>query len=219
MINQFPFLQTNTDIYILRKTMRYLLLILIIPCFASFAPPSETQVHKLHYAILQDGKRIGEIKASRTLQDNQIFYDVATQMTVKIVMKQDIKYNSYVSYQNGILNKSVSKSYLNGKLHSTCNTLWKGNKYEIRKDKDASSLSRQITYSGVMLYFKEPHSVSLIYSEMNGVDNRINKVSDHQYLLTDSKSKKVNRYWYKNGILDHAYINHTLMDIEVQRIN
>ena len=70
-----------------------------------------------------------------------------------------------------------------------------------------------------MLYFKEPVGVSLAYSELAGVDNKINKIGDHVYTLTDSKSKNVNKYWYKGGVLEHAFVNHTLLTVEVRRIH
>lgn len=183
------------------------------------SPPEAPAVLNLKYILLHNGKQIGEVKARRVTQDNQVVFETSTKMTIKVILNQDINYNTYAMFQNGIMVSSKSKSYFNDKLYHTCTTQWKGKSYEIVKDNNKSSLGRQITYCGGMLYFQEPAGVSLAYSELAGVDNKIGKIGEHVYTLTDAKSKKVNKYWYKGGILDRAYINHTVLDVEVQRVN
>jgi len=70
-----------------------------------------------------------------------------------------------------------------------------------------------------MLYFKEAGNIKLIYSEMSGVDNTMSKTGEGQYILTNNKNKKQNKYWYRNGILERALINHSVIDIEIKRIS
>jgi hypothetical protein len=183
------------------------------------SPPEAPAVLSLRYILLHNGKQIGEVKAKRVTHDNQVTYETETKMTIKVILNQDINYNTYALFQNGIMVSARSKSFFNDKLHHTCNTQWKGKYYEIITDNDKSTLSRQIAYCGAMLYFKEPAGVSLAYSELAGVDNKIARIGDHIYTLTDAKSRKKNKYWYKGGILDRAYINHTVLDVEVQRVN
>jgi hypothetical protein len=148
-----------------------------------------------------------------------MLYESETNMTIKIIMKQDVRYASRALFQNGVFTSSVARSYLNDKLHHSCVTQWKSRSYEIRRDNEKTQLNRQVTYTGTMLYFREPAGISLVYSEMNGYDSKMTKSGEHHYTLTDGKSKKQNKYWYKGGILDHAYLNHTLIDIEIQRVN
>jgi hypothetical protein len=182
------------------------------------APPESPSVFHLKYILLHDGKQIGSVKARSVTQGNQVIYETETQMTIRVVMNQDIDYSTTATFQNGIMVSSKSKSFFNNKLHHNCTTQWRGKHYEIKRDNNRTTLARQINYCGGMLYFKEPVGVSLAYSELAGLDNKINKVGDRAYTLTDSKSKKVNKYWYKGGILEHAYINHTLLTVEVKRV-
>lgn len=198
--------------------MRRIIFLYTLFLLASFTPP-ESSVHRLHYRIINDGKVIGEIHASRSVHGDQVIYDVETKMDVKVLISQRIAYTSRAVYENGILQSSSSKSYLNDKLHQFCITTLKGNRYAIKIDKYERSLARYVNYSGVLLYFKEPLNVSLVYSEMSGQDNKIRKATYGQYILTNTKSKKENRYWYKGGILERAMINHTLIDLEIQRVN
>jgi len=199
--------------------MRYSILFATLFLLVSFAPPETPALTKLRYKVLKDGKAIGEIKASQIIQGGQIVYEVQTEMNVKVVLSQRISYTSKAVYEDGVLQHANSKSYFNDKLHSTCITTLKGNRYWVTTDKDEFYVNRTITYSGVMLYFREPGSTTTVYSEMSGQDNTMRKTGNGQYVLTNSKSKKQNRYWYRGGILDHASINHTLLDLEIQRVN
>ena len=195
--------------------MRVILLITTL-LISSFAPP-EAAVHQLRYRVKQDGKDIGEIRATRKFQDNRTFYDVETRLNVKMLGSQKVEYYLKAVYQNGMLLSSTAKSFLNEKLHHTCQTSLKNNRYEIRRDKESHTLSRALNYSGVMLYFQEPLNVHIVYSEMSGQDNFIRKASEGHYLMTDGKSKKQNRYWYRNGQLEKAFIKHTFVDLELVR--
>jgi len=199
--------------------MRHLILFISFLSLVSFAPPESPALSKLRYQVLKDGKAVGEIRATQIVQGEQIVYEVETQMDIKVLLSQKIRYTSRAVYQNGVLQNANSRSYVNDKQHNACVTALKGNRYWVKTDKDEFYINRSIAYSGVMLYFKEPGNTSLVYSEMSGQENGMRKTGSGQYVLTNSRSKKQNRYWYKGGILDHASINHTLIDLEIQRVN
>lgn len=197
--------------------MRYFLSIIALSVLSSFYIPPEGN-SQLHYRLIHDGKQVGEIAATRTVAGKSTTYNVETSLEVRFVLSQKVRYTSKAVYVDGQLQGSSSRSFLNDKLHHNCVTNWKTNHYEIVRDKEVTRINRQIAYSGVILYFREPGSNSLVYSEMSGYDNKMRRTAEGQYTLTDSKSRKQNRYWYKGGILDHATINHALYDLEVQRI-
>jgi hypothetical protein len=199
--------------------MRTLFSIFSLLLLCSFSPPEAPSVAHLTYAVKRDGKVIGQIKASRTIQGNKTYYEVETHMEIKVLITQNIDYSSRAFYENGVLQNSVSKSYLNQKLHNTCSTLLRGGRYEIRNDDALDYRKKPVYYSGTMLYFKEPGNTTLVYSEMSGKENYMHKKAAGQYILTNSKSKNQNRYFYKNSFLDRAYIDHSMVDLEIQRIN
>jgi len=196
--------------------MRFTLTIFTFLAFSAFAVAG---VQKLRYKVIKDEKEIGQIIAVRTTEGETVIYDVETELNIRIILNQEIIYTSRAVYQNGSLRNSVAKSYVNDKLHHSCITNYKGGTYYIQTDKGKSSLNGNVTYSGVLLYFKEPGSVSQIFSEMSGQNNAVRKVGAGQYILTNSKSGKQNKYWYKGGILERAFLHHTLINIEIQRVN
>jgi hypothetical protein len=201
--------------------------ILYLLLFTAFTPPPDPPaITKLHYILKQEGRKVGDIYATRSGEETQQTYDVETKMQVKILVKQDISYSSKAVFSGGILQNSIARSYINQKLHHSVTTTWKGSLYEIlvtkkekEKEKDTDVLKRKVSYSGTMLYFKEPVAVGRIYSEMSGQDNLLQKTGEHEYTLTDVKTNKKNKYWYRNGVLDHAFINHTLIDLELRKAN
>lgn len=181
--------------------------------------PEYGSVKKIIYTITQKGKPIGSIKAVKTTKGDEVDYDVETMMDVKVLLTQHIKYHSAVRYKAGKLLNSLSKSYVNGKLHQTCNVTRSNEQYHVQTDKQTNIIDNEITYSGTMLYFIEPKNINTVFSEMTGQVNTIKKATDANFILTDAKSKKQNYYWYKNGILDKAHLSHALVDIEIKRTN
>jgi hypothetical protein len=199
--------------------MRQLLLISTLLVLVFVGLPAQAIAHTLKYKVYRDGKEIGYIRAVRSTQGEQVVYDVETHMTIKVLINQKVDYTSNAVYTNGILQSSSARSWVNDKVHHSCYTTLKGNKYIVKTDKDNLVINRLISYSGVLLYFREPGNVDRVFSEMSGQDNLMRKAGAGYYILTNSKSKKQNKYWYKGGMLDRAFINHTLIDIEIQRVN
>lgn len=197
--------------------MRYFLLICCFFFFSSFENGSN-EILRLKYDILQNGQKIGEIRAKKSIIDGQTDYSLESEMNIKVVVKQLVSYNEQAIYKDGILQKSLFKSYVNNKMHKYCKITWNGSDYEIKKDYEISYHNKSISYSGIMLYFKEPFGITYTFSEMTGSYNKMNRIGEHEYTLTDSQSKKVNKYWYKDGLLSRAYINHTLIDLELKRV-
>lgn len=182
-------------------------------------PPETSVIKKLTYVITQKGKPIGNIKATRLITGDDVQYEVETIMNVKVLLTQRIKYQCSARYKDGVMQGSLSKSFVNDKLHQTCTVTQKDGKYHVAIDKETVIINNEITYSGAMLYFDEPKNITGIFSEMTGQLNGIKKAGETAFILTDAKSRKQNFYWYKGGILDHAYLNHTLVDIEIKRTN
>jgi hypothetical protein len=198
--------------------MRIVLIFLSL-ILGSFAPPETPAVYTLKYKIKHDGKDIGDVKATRLIQDGKITYEVQTNMNIRLLGSQKVAYYSKAVYQNGILHSSIARSYLNDKQHQSCVTTLKNRYYEVKKDKDTRTFTRAVNYSGSLLYFAEPTGHQLVYSEMSGQDNGLKKAGEGYYVLTDAKSKKQNKYWYRGGVLEKAAIKHTFIDIEVHRVH
>lgn len=198
----------------LLPSMRLLLILLTVILL-----PATCLAVTLRYKVYKGGKEIGQIRAVKSVQGEKTTYVVETQMTVRVLLNQNIFYTSTAVYANGVLQQSEARSILNNKQHHSCSSILRDSRYIIKQNGEELVLNRLVRYSGVLLYFKEPGNNTMVFSEMYGADNTMRKAAAGHYILTDNKSKRQNVYWYKGGILDHAAINHSMMDLTIQRVN
>ena len=176
------------------------------------------QAQKMEFAVYQEYKRIGTITARKTTEEDISVYEVETRLSFRLLMPQRLVYTSRAVYKGSVLQSSTAKSWLNDKLHHSCTTSRKGDGYEVQNDKEQSHHAGKISYSGVLLYFFEPKTVSKVFSEMTGQMNSLHAQGSGKYELVDSKSKRKQTYIYQNGHLQQAILTHVLLDLSVKRI-
>jgi hypothetical protein len=213
------FIRTIIRIFIRGTIMPATFLYLILLVGLLDPLPETQQPKQLRYHLYSKNEKVGEIIARKTVSGNTVRYETSTTMTIRIVFKQDFDYRVVTTFRDGALLESIGNSNLNKKPHSSCKTQWTRGKYEIIKDEGLLEINRQITYTGSMLYFQEPPVSGTVFSELNGHENKIRVIASHQYLLTDARTKKENRYYYKNGILETANIDHALVSLELRRVH
>ncbi len=88
----------------------------------------------------------------------------------------------------------------------------------LNNDGDTTIVHNSITYSGSLLYFNEPVGVKNIYKERSAEMRQLTSVSNHTYIIRDEKEREINRYYYENGILQYAEMQHAFGTIELNRI-
>ncbi len=185
--------------------------------FSFYVPPPDPAPQQLHYLLYSKrNERVGEIKCSKTYDGNQVIYEAETHIELKVIAKQELNYHVKAIYKNGILVSCTGDSYFNSRPHSKCKANWTGNRYEIKKDSTSTVINRAINYSGAVLYFQEPPVNGSFFSEINGYESNIMKTAENAYTMTDSKTRKQNKYVYKGGILQSAFIDNAVLDIIVQ---
>ena len=90
--------------------------------------------------------------------------------------------------------------------------------YLLVVDGDTTVINDLITYSGSMLYFNEPQGVERWYKERTAEMRQITTLSEHTYVVNDEKKRELNRYVYKDGILEYAKMRHALGMLELKRV-
>ena len=189
----------------------YLLLVLLLS--ATFL---NAQTYK--YRILAKGKAIGNITVSKTIKDSTIYYDIVAYSSVKILFTKSIKYHLSSIYIQGNMFYSSATIYLNGKVHFNSVVKKENTYYSVKKKVHETRFLDMISYSGAMLYFTEPKSISKIYSEVDNVEKNISIVKQHQYRIVNPETGNASLFYYKNGVLDAADIDHTYVSFRIERI-
>lgn len=170
------------------------------------------------YSISMLGANIGEFSVTQTNENGNLTIEAITDVNVKLLFSYRVKYVQNTVYNHGVLQSSRVETYKNGKLNSTTWLKRQGSAYQLVTDGDTSIINDSITYSGSLVYFNEPAKITKIYKERSAEVMWISPASEHEYIVKDKKNKEVNRYYYEDGMLQYAKMQHTLGSMELKRI-
>jgi hypothetical protein len=190
----------------------HLALISILIISWSTLKPSEENIY---FDVVHNTKVIGSLKATRTIKDSKIYYQSSTTIKTRIIKEIRVNYKYDVIFDAALLEKSEVHITVNEKPHAETLTEWKGTNYQIIKnDKKGKTIKDSISYSTILLYFKEPVNIDTCYSEQDGSFNTIIALGNHSYKKVNSKGKE-NVYYYEMGVLKKATIDGGIITFEI----
>lgn len=197
--------------------MKYILCLLVgFFVFTSIYANSETLTAK--YKIYMLGANIGEFSVTQTNSHENVNIDATTEVKINFLFSYRIKYVQNTVYKQGVLQNAHVKTYKNGKLNSTMWMKLNEREYLLIVDGDTIIINDSITYSGSLIYFNEPKTKTRIFKERNAEMRQIAPAGNHTYIIKDEKGKLLNKYFYDDGILQHATMRHALGNVELKRV-
>lgn len=170
------------------------------------------------YSIHMLGKNIGEFAVTQTNNNGNININAITEIEVKLLFSFRIKYVQSTVYNQGVLQTAHVESFKNGKLNSNMSMKYEKGSYKLIVDGDTTIINDAITYSGSLIYFNEPKTSKRIFKERTAEMRQITPEEEHTYIIIDEKGRVLNRYFYEEGILQHATMQHTLANVELIRV-
>lgn len=166
----------------------------------------------LDYDIISKGYSIGHLTTTKTVKDSIVQIDVVSEVSVRILVKIDVKYKLQSTYKNNELFFSSITTYVNGKVHSTCKTEKTGNHYTITKDGQTTKFFNKIDFSNALLYYEMPKSIVTVFSESSGLEKKVKQTGAYTYDVINPKNDHISQYSYAtNGVLEKATVHNTLM--------
>ncbi|WP_244156209.1 DUF6134 family protein [Maribacter ulvicola] len=169
----------------------------------------------LSFNIIHKDKIVGKLQAIKTTRNSKVNYQSITTINARIIKEIEVNYKYDVTYENNLLKKANVLIDVNNKPHTDITTNWKGNHYQISKNsKKEKVVEGDITYTTILLYFKEPINIEKCYSEQDGSFNTIVPLGNHVYKKINAKDQE-NIYHYEDGILKKAKINGGLVNFEI----
>lgn len=196
----------------------YILLLLLIFCFSVAVPVvAQTGEKSVVYNLRVLNMNIGELTVKQKVSGDTLIVDAVTEVKVKIIFTYKVKFLQHSVYQQGCLWSSHLQTVKNGAVHSDTWLKKSGDAYLLVQNGDSTLIHDSITYSGSLLYFNEPIHTSVLYQEIDGEKRNLKREGGKAYVLADKKGRVTNEYIYKNGILNHAEIKHTLANIYMDR--
>jgi hypothetical protein len=197
-----------------RKIMFIMGLLLFF--LASFSANSNKSTAR--YSMRFSDIEIGEFFVSQMTNNQKVTIEAITDVKINFPFSYRIKYIQKTVYDQGILQSSHVETHKNGKLSSIIYLKREDGIYLLNNDGDTTIVHNSITYSGSLVYFNEPIGVENIYKERSAEIKRVIPIDEHVYIIRNKKGKEINRYSYKDGILQHAEMRHTLGTIVLKRI-
>ena len=182
----------------------------------SFSAQSKGMTSKYDLEML--GAKIGEFTVTQKNENGNVNIEAITDVKVNLIFSYRVKYVQNTEYEQGVLKHSNVKTYKNGKLNSDMSLRQEKDAYLLVVDGDTTVINDLITYSGSMLYFNEPQGVERLYKERTAEMRQITTLSEHTYVVNDEKKRELNRYVYKDGILEYAKMRHALGMLELKRV-
>lgn len=174
---------------------------------------------EVKYEIAHKNHKLGDLIVSRIQDNNETVIKATSSVRVKLIVHINLKYELISSYNlDGKLTSSSVKTYVNEKLHSSMVIEKESDIYQITNDKKHSIFKKPISYSGAMLYLYEPANVTKMFSEIDGYEINVKDLGNHTYQLIHPGNTTGNSYVYKDGILQHTTIHHTLLSFTITKV-
>ncbi|MCG6189844.1 hypothetical protein K5G00_20620 [Maribellus maritimus] len=187
----------------------------MLSCISVIASPNELSSR---YSLHLLGSNIGEFSVTQTAENGNLIIEAITDVNINFLFSYRVKYVQKTIYNQGTLQSSQVETYKNGKLNSDFLLKLEGNSYLLVSDGDTTIINGLIAYSGSMVYFNEPKGITKIFKERNAETMWISPANEHEYIVKDIKGREINRYYYKNEILEYAEMRHAVGTIELKRI-
>lgn len=174
-----------------------------------------SEVTTLNFDILFKDEVVGNLQASKFLDDSAQHYKSTTSLEIKIVKDFQVDYDYEVYFKDGILKKSNVDITINQRPHAQTSVEWTNTAYAIEiNGKKEDVLKDSIGYSTVLLYFREPRGIERCFSEQNGTFNDLIALGNHRYKKINSKGRE-NIYQYENGALKEAHIDGGIVSLKM----
>jgi len=173
----------------------------------------------LRFSISVAGITIGEMKAVKTNAGEKERYQLESKVDfwffgkIKALVTTDAYYNDRQFLQS-TMNTHTNK----GEFLTTIN--WKKDRYHI----DAESYKYEykgevkgaMEYSGIKLFFQEPRGINSLLNEHYGKVAKVNHEGGEYYQV--KVEGNTNKYYYENGQLVRAIMEHPIKNYVVKRI-
>lgn len=172
----------------------------------------------LTYKISTKSSSIGKLTVVRTTTNGLDVIKINSQVSIGLFGQVDISYQLVSKYKNEELVYSSVYTYVDDKLHSKIITKKLTNQYKVVSDDDVYYRNSPISYTSSLMYFKEPKNITSVFSEFDGELKSVQKMDIHTYKVLSNKGGNGSVYIFKDGLVQRATIEHTLMNFYVSRI-
>lgn len=170
---------------------------------------SRAQEKNLDYIIKRNGSKVGRMCVKEIRDGNKVSLRLQSDIKTSFIFTFTAKGIEEAQYDNGILVYSSVYQKLNGNEKVNKQIKYVNDEYIISNNGKEEILDNvKIYYNLVCIYYHEPLSTVLIFSDKYQKFLPINKVEDHHYKIKFPDGSS-NEYWFENGVCKKIEIDHT----------
>jgi hypothetical protein len=186
-------------------------------CLYLFFCNSVKAQETIKYDVSIAGISIGEMIAKKEQKNQEIHYELKSNVSFWFFGKINLDYLTHAVYQGKKLVSAKMDSKTNrGDFNS--NILWKEDHYEIHSSNYKHELDTTIyhpfEFSAAVFYFEEPKNVDKFLAEAYGLPSPIFRKKD--FYEVDVNGNK-NRFYYKEGKLEKAVMEFPIKNYVIKR--
>lgn len=140
----------------------------------------------------------------RTTIDNKITYNISSKVSLRLLFKFTVDYQSSAEYKEDILQKELLEQKMNGSSQNVSSIEKKGEHYLHILNGVSSREAGPIKYTVSAIYYNEPYPNQKVFSSLFGQHLTFKQIGDHVYELQSPDG--LNTYTYTNGICTEVKI-------------
>ncbi|NVK86165.1 MAG: hypothetical protein HWE21_17690 [Cytophagia bacterium] len=184
------------------------ILLLGLLVLALICSPNKANSQELVYEGFMRGKKVGELVATREVNDENTRITLKTNIEAHMLVKITVELHSESMYTNQSLVHASSISKVHGNVKSDVQTVKKGDFYEVQVDGDVKTVNHTSLVGADIFYFEEPKNINSVYALAMGEMLQVEKGEANVYYFEHDGKKEYHKYI--DGILHEVEISHTL---------
>jgi hypothetical protein len=176
-----------------------------------------TAAQRSTYNILKGNNIVGSIQVMRLAEADRATYLITSYAEIDMVLKQVVRTSMATVYLGGNVVACNTMLRLNKGLRDSSNMSSKDGAWRCYVQPDAP-FQRTVTsqWTTARMYFEEPVGQAFIFVESVLQDCPLLKTGPNTYTLT-LPNKNVNRYVYRDGVLQEVHVDRALVDLVFRR--
>jgi hypothetical protein len=153
----------------------------------------------MNFLVYKGADRIGTLRITQLIESDRVTYTLVSDVSIDLLVEFNIEETITDVFENGYLQSSDHTRYVNETLRAS-NTLVRSDSVYKITDSDASIkyLKEGIQASVLSLYFHEPVSGQLAYSENFRELIKLKEVAAHTYSV-ELPNGTMTTYYYRNA--------------------
>lgn len=160
---------------------------------------SSNECNTLNFLVYKGPNQIGTLRISQLVESNRITYTLTSDVSIDLIVEFNIEETIKDVFEKGYLKSSTHTRYVNETLRANNTLVRLDSVYKITDSETAVKYIREkIQVSVLSLYFEEPVSGQLIYSENFRELVKLKKVAEHTYSV-ELPNGNITTYYYKNN--------------------